>query len=159
MMADKIKTEKAVNVYHKLIETLDSIGWQYSILEDEPGVTYTVNGDDMIMEFIVTINPDAQILHFLSVLPMRFDEDKRLDGLMAACAVSSTVPWGTFSFNMENSKIVYGASSIFSDCEVNEGWFTQQMDMAHAVVDMFNDRFLALAKGYMTIEEFIAQIS
>lgn len=159
MMADIIKTGKAVNVYHKLIETLDSIGWKYSTLEDEPGVIYTVNGDDMIMEFIVTIHPDAQLLHFLSILPMRFDEEKRMDGLMAACAVSGKVPWGTFSFNMETSKIVYGASSIFSDCEVNEGWFTQQMDMAHAVVDMYNDRFLALAKGYISIEEFIAQAS
>lgn len=148
---------EAMEVYNKLIGTLDSMGWQYSRLEDEPGVRYTVNGDDIPMDIVIVIHPGVQLIRFLSILPVKFSEERQMDGIAAACAASHGLVFGAFSFHLKNRKIVYTASSIFLDSDVNSGWFRHQMDYVHAIVDTYNDRFLAVAKGYMGLDEFIRQ--
>lgn len=154
-MTGLMRKEKAVSVYNRLIETLEHMGWCYDKLENDLEVRYRVNGEDIPMEFAIIVNEDTQMVQFLSILPMTFTEEKQWEAVMAVCEATRGLAYGEFSFNVANRKVIYTAASLFLDCEIDEEWFRCQMDYAHHIVDAYNDRFLALAKGYIDLEKFI----
>lgn len=154
-MINKIKQENAVNVYHCLLRTLDRMGWKYDRKEEDLEVRYCVNGDDIPMDIVVIVNANSQMVQFLSILPVTFAEEKQWEAVMAVCTATRGLAYGAFSYNVRSRKIVYTAASLFFGCEISGDWFKCQMNYVHNIVDIYNDRFLALAKGYIDLEKFI----
>lgn len=155
-MATENMMNQAKEIYGKLIQTLENIGWHYREAGDL-SVNYTVTGDDLPMEFIVTIDADLLAIRFASILPVKFSEEKRLDGIIAACAASNGLKEGVFSCRESDGTMLFISASPFIDCEVGEGWFRTMMDFAHGTVDQFNDKFLMLSKGLIDINKFVAE--
>jgi hypothetical protein len=62
----EIKMERAKKVYATLCEALDDRNWKYENVDDELLVHFTVNGDDLPMQFIIFVDVDRQLLRLLS---------------------------------------------------------------------------------------------
>lgn len=151
----EIKMERAKKVYATLCEALDERNWKYEKVDDELLVHFTVNGDDLPMQYIIFADVDRQLLRLLSPLPFDMAEDKRIDGAIATCHATYGLRDGSFDYDLSDGKIVYRMTSAFLDNEVPVSVIQYMIDFTGAVVDKYNDKFFALNKGFLTIEKFL----
>lgn len=151
----EIKMERAKKVYATLCEALDARNWKYEKVDDDLLVHFSVNGDDLPIQYIIFVDVDRQLIRLLSHMSFDMSEDKRIDGAIATCHATYGLRDGSFDYDLSDGKIVYRMTSAFLDNEVPVSVIQYMIDFTGAVVDKYNDKFFALNKGFLTIEKFL----
>ena len=151
----EIKMERAKKVYATLCEALDERNWKYEKVDDDLLVHFSVNGDDLPIQYIIFVDVDRQLIRLLSHMSFDMSEDKRIDGAIATCHATYGLRDGSFDYDLSDGKIVYRMTSAFLDNEVPVSVIQYMIDFTGAVVDKYNDKFFALNKGFLTIEKFL----
>ena len=151
----EIKMERAKKVYATLCEALDARNWKYEKVDDDLLVHFSVNGDDLPIQYIIFVEVDRQLIRLLSHMSFDMSEDKRIDGAIATCHATYGLRDGSFDYDLSDGKIVYRMTSAFLDNEVPVSVIQYMIDFTGAVVDKYNDKFFALNKGFLTIEKFL----
>ena len=151
----EIKMERAKKAYATLCEALDARNWKYEKVDDELLVHFSVNGDDLPIQYIIFVDVDRQLIRLLSHMSFDMSEDKRIDGAIATCHATYGLRDGSFDYDLSDGKIVYRMTSAFLDNEIPVSAIQYLIDFAGAVVDKYNDKFFALNKGFLTIEKFL----
>ena len=151
----EIKMERAKKAYATLCEALDARNWKYEKVDDELLVHFSVNGDDLPIQYIIFVDVDRQLIRLLSHMSFDISEDKRIDGAIATCHATYGLRDGSFDYDLSDGKIVYRMTSAFLDNEVPVSVIQYMIDFTGAVVDKYNDKFFALNKGFLTIEKFL----
>jgi len=154
-MSDEIKKNHAIKVYETLCEALEKREWKYDKKEDKMVVYFGVSGDDLPMDFIITVDEDRQLIRLISPMSFKMSEEKRIDGAIATCVASYGMADGSFDYDLSDGRIVFRMTASFIDSEIGEDLFQYMISCACAMVDMYNDQFLAIDKGFMSISEFI----
>ena len=148
---------KARAVYNTLIEMLDSRDWKYEKHEDKLLIKSGIQGDDLPVEYIMLVNPRNEVVQFLSSLPFKMPEDKRVDGALAVCVANYGLVDGSFDYDLTDGEIRYRLTSSYRESELSPELFEYMMMVAASTVDNYNDRFFMLSKGMITIQQFIEQ--
>lgn len=156
-MADENKMELAQKVYATICSALDARGWHYGKDEEKLVVHFGVNGDDIPMQLIIAVDADRYMVRLLSPLPFKMSEGKRMEGAIAACAASYGMADGSFDYDLANGRIVFRMTACYRGSELGEGVFQYMISCACAMIDQYNDQFLAVDKGVMSISDFIAK--
>ncbi|MCD7785550.1 MAG: YbjN domain-containing protein [Oscillospiraceae bacterium] len=156
-MADEKKLALAKEVYTNLYKSIDSRGWSYDKEEDALIAYFTVRGEDLPMRFILVVDIDRQLIRLLSPLPFKMSESKRMDGAIAACVASYGMIDGSFDFDISDGTVMFRMTASFRESTIGDGLFKYMIDCSAAMVDKYNDRFLALEKGFMSISDFMAK--
>ena len=154
-MADERNIELAKQVYQTLCEAIERREWNFGKDEENLIVHFGVNGDDILMQFILGVDADRQLIRLLSPLPFKMGEDKRMEGAIAACSASYGMVDGNFDFNLVDGSIAFRMTASFRDSVIGEGLFHYMIACSCAMVDKYNDKFLALDKGVISITDFI----
>jgi hypothetical protein len=149
--------EQAKKVFGTLVNMLDTRDWKYEKHEDDLLIKSGIKGDDLPIEFIVVVKPKNQVVQFLSVLPFNMPEDKRVDGAIAACIANYGLVDGSFDYDIRDGRFVYRLTSSYRESVLGEDLFEYMIMCAASTVDMYNDKFFMLAKGMMTMQQFIEQ--
>lgn len=156
-MDDLKKQEQAANAFAVLCDTLDARSWNYS--KDEVNgnnlVRFGVNGDDIPMDLIIVVDTDRALLRVLSQLPVKFPEDKRVEGAIAACIVSNNFADGNFDYDLNDGSVTYRMTASYRDCEIGQELCAYLVDCTCSMVDKYNDKFLMLAKGMIELDAFL----
>jgi len=84
-------------------------------------------------------------------------EDKRMEGAIATCVASFGMADGSFDYDLAVGRIVFRMTASFRESVIGEGLFQYMISCACAMVDEYNDKFLAIDKGLMSINDFIAK--
>lgn len=153
-MADN-KAQVAKEIYNSLCDAIDKIGWKYDKEEDKLLVHFAVSGEDIPMKFIMFVDEDRQLLRLISYMPFKMSEAKRYEGAVAACVSSYGLIDGSFDYDITDGEISFRMVQPFMDGSISESTFMHMISFSCSVVDDYNDRFMALDKGFMSIEEFI----
>ena len=156
-MVDKMAN--AQQVYETLCKALDRRGWKYGKDEEKLLVHFGVRGDDIPMNFIIYVDAERQLVRLMSPLPFKMSEEKRMEGAIATCAATYGMADGSFDYDLSNGEIVFRMTASIRESQLGEGLFQYMMSCACAMVDKYNDQFLALDKGIMSIADFIAKNS
>lgn len=154
-MADN-KQILAQQVYGKLISALTSREWTYARDDDRMRVQFDVSGDDFPMRFVMIVDAERQQIRLLSRLPFEMSENKRMEGAVATCVASFMLPDGNFDYNVETGEIGFRVTHVFMDSDISEEVLQYMISWSCAVVDKYNDKFFAIDKGYLTLDDFIA---
>ena len=154
-MAD-IKTERALDAYKTLCAALDDRSWKYEKFNDEMLVRFSVNGDDLPIQYIIYIEGDRQQVRLLSQLTFDMSEDKRIDGAIAVCHASYGLTDGSFDYDLSNGQITFRMTQSFEESAININIIQYMIDLTSYVVDDFNDKFFAINKGFLSIDKFLA---
>ncbi|MBQ5335119.1 MAG: hypothetical protein J6Z45_04150 [Oscillospiraceae bacterium] len=154
-MADN-KQILAQQVYGKLISALTSREWTYARDDDRMRVQFDVSGDDFPMRFVMIVDAERQQIRLLSRLPFEMSESKRMEGAVATCVASFMLPDGNFDYNVETGEIGFRVTHVFMDSDISEEVLQYMISWSCAVVDKYNDKFFAIDKGYLTLDDFIA---
>ena len=156
-MNENNKNEKAKEVYKTLCEAIDSIGWHYNKLEELNVVFFDVSGDDIPMDFMIVVNADVQRITLMSKMPFSMSEDKRVEGAIAATCATNSIIDGCFDYDIKDGSIFFNMTSTYIDCTFGKDRLLYLVNVAANTIDEYNDQFLAINKGTLSIEAFIAQ--
>jgi hypothetical protein len=155
---------KAEAVFDTLIDMLDTRDWKYEKHEEKLLIKSCIKGDDIPIEFIVVVNPKNEVVQFISSLPFKMPEDKRVEGALAVCAANYTLLDGSFDYDIRDGKIIFRMTSsyrgsIFSEnvIFITKDLFEYMIMVAASTIDKYNDKFLMIAKGRMTVQQFMEQ--
>ena len=149
--------QKAQEVYATLISMLDNIGWTYDRHDDKLLIKSGVKGDDFPVEFIVLVNSRNEVVQFISSLPFKMPEDKRVDGAIAVCVANYGLVDGSFDYDISDGEIRFRLTSSYRETVLSEELLKYVIMVSAGTVDKYNDKFFMLSKGMITIQQFIEQ--
>ena len=156
-MVDEKKMELAKQVYQTLCEAIERREWNFGKDEEKLLVHFGVSGDDIPMQFILIVDAERQLIRLMSPMPFKMSESKRMEGAIATCAASFGMADGSFDYDLSDGTIVFRMTASFRESLIGEGLFQYMISCSCAMVDKYNDQFLALYKGIMSITDFIAK--
>lgn len=154
-MIGQDKTASAKKVYDTLCAAIESNNWRYEKDEENWAIIFTVSGEDLPLQFIIFIDTDRQLIRLLSPLSFKMSEDKRIEGAIATCAVTYALADGSFDYDISDGTIAFRMTASFLDSVIGEELLRYMIFCACITVDKYNDKFLALNKGLIGIDEFI----
>ena len=149
--------EQAKQVYQKIINMLDNRGWKDERHDEDLVIASGVTGEDLPIAFIFAVKPQNHLVQFLSKLPVTMPEQKRIDGAIAACAASNHLIDGSFDYDVMNGRIVFRLTSSYLNSDISEDLLEYMLMVSAATIDEYNDKFLMLAKGMITIQKFLEE--
>ena len=127
--------------------------------EEKLLVHFGVSGDDIPMQFILVVDAERQLVRLMSPMPYKMSEGKRMEGAIATCAASYGMADGSFDYDLSDGEIVFRMTASFRESLIGEGLLQYMISCSCAMVDKYNDQFLAIDKGLMSITDFIAKES
>lgn len=156
-MVDEKKMELAKQVYQTLCDAIERREWNFGKDEEKLLVHFGVSGDDIPMQFILIVDAERQLIRLMSPMPFKMSESKRMEGAIATCAASFGMADGSFDYDLSDGTIVFRMTASFRESLIGEGLFLYLISCSYVMVDKYNDQFLALDKGVMSITDFIAK--
>lgn len=153
-MTDELKRKYAERAFSTLCAALDAREWRYKKENDDLMVQFDVKGDDLPMHFIIFMDVDRQMARLLSPLSFKMSEEKRVEGAIAACVANCGMVDGNFDYDISDGSITFRMTESFRDCTLGETVFQYLISCACAMVDQYNDKFLALSKGMLSLPDF-----
>ena len=156
-MAEEMNMQKAKEVFGTLTKMLDTRDWKYEKHEDKLLIKSGVKGDDLPVEFIVVVNPRNEVVQFISAMPFNMPEDKRVDGAIAVCAANYGLVDGSFDYDLRDGEISFRLTSSYRESTLSEDLFEYMIMVSASTVDQYNDKFFMIAKGMMTVQQFLEQ--
>ncbi len=158
-MADEKNLEQSKIAFNTLCKALEHNDWSYDKDEKELKIECKARGDDLPMDIRICIYPDNMVIALYSNMPFVIQEDKRLETAIAVSAVNNNLVDGSFDFNIANGNLLFRLTSSFRESTVSEEVFSYMLHCSCITIDEYNDKFLMLSKGIVSIEKFISDFT
>ena len=146
---------KAVEVYDTLCSMLDNINWKYEKVEEKLMIKSGVKGDDLPIDFLMIVKPNSEVVQFISSLPFNMPEDKRVEGALAICAANYGMVNGSFDYDLSDGQILFRLTTSYRESLLSEALLEYMVMVSASTIDKYNDRFFMLAKGMISLEQFM----
>lgn len=109
------------------------------------------------MDFVLAVDAQRQLLRVFSKLPFIVPEDKRMELAIAVCVASNRLADGSFDYDIARGTVVFRLTASFRESKIGDGLFEYLIGCSSVTVDAFNDKFLLLCKGLISLSDFIAK--
>ena len=152
---DDMKMQHASDMYAKLCESMDLLNWKFTKKEEDLLIESGVRGDDLPIGLFIKLNTDLQLLSLFSHLPIAVPEDKRLDFAVAISLINNKLVDGCFDYDITDGSILFRITNSFLDVVLGFETLRYLIFCACSIIDNYNDKFLMLAKGMLSLEKFM----
>ena len=142
-------------IYEQLKAHFESHGLKYTPHDEDQVITLTAQGDDFPIPVIIRVIGEREVLRISSPLPGEFPEDKRIDAAVAIATINEHLLNGAFIIDMSDGSVVYRVCQSFHDNDISEEQIRYLMSVVFTTTDEYNDSLFLLAKGMITLEQFI----
>ncbi len=149
--------KRAREVYNTLVKTLREKDWKFQPIDEDMVIRSSVTGEDLPVEFIMRVREDKEIVEFYSKLPCHMPDGKRVDGAIAVCVANYGMIQGCFDYDISDGEIRFRMTNSFHEGTLNGDLMYQMLMIGASTVDAYNDKFFMLAKGMLTVQQFIEQ--
>ncbi len=157
-MAELKNLEQAKDAFATLCRTLDKHEWSYNKDDENLSLKCGAQGDDLPMEFTIKVDADRMLVMLASHLPFVIQEDKRIDVAIAVSAVNNVLADGCFDYDIATGHLFFRMTNSFMESVLSEEVFAYLLFCSCHTIDEYNDKFLMLAKGMLSIEQFISTL-
>lgn len=154
-MSNEMNTQAAKAVYEMICEMLDDKELKYARHDDDLVISCGVRGEDLPIDLLFMVRGDRQIVQLISPLSFKIDEDKRLDAAVAVAVANYGLVNGSFDYDISDGEIRFRMTQSFIEHMPCKEVFHYMLLAAYSSIDQYNDLFLMLNKGLMTLEQFI----
>ncbi|MCQ2467713.1 MAG: YbjN domain-containing protein [Clostridia bacterium] len=141
--------------FDTLCKNLDDHGWHYDKDLDNLKIDVGCSGDDMPMDLRIRVDPKRQLISVLSLIPTTTPEDKRFEMAVAVSIVNNKLADGCFDFDINDGSLFFRISNSFIDTVIGSEAFSYMLIVSFKTIDEYNDKFLMLNKGLISVENFI----
>lgn len=156
-MNDEMIRKAGENVYETICNMFDNMGYHYERHDEDLVISCTVRGDDFPMDILFIVRSERQLVQLISPMPFIVPEDKRIDMAVASAVVNDRLIDGSFDYSLKQGKIVFRLTSSYIESILGEELFSYMLMVSASTIDEYNDKFFMLAKGMMTLEQFIEE--
>ena len=156
-MAEEVNMKKANEVFNTLTRMMDELGLHYEKDEEKLMVKGGVVGDDLPIQYVIFVRPANEVVEFLSPMPFNMPEDKRVDGALAVCVANYGLIDGSFDYDLSDGEIRFRLTSSYRESTLGKELFEYMIMVSAQTIDDYNDKFFMLAKGMITVQQFIEQ--
>lgn len=140
-------------IYESICSVLDQMEISYKKIEEDLVILFGHRGQDMNHELLIAVNVKQEAIQLMEKLPFKIDPEKAADVAIAVCNVNDRVLLGKFTYNMED-RLAYEVAQVFSGSLIGEETIKRMILALVFTVEEYDDKFMALNKGYITPEEF-----
>lgn len=154
-MAEDKKT-LAKKVYQTVCSALEERNWTYKKDEEKRAVFFGVTGEDLPMDIVMSVDEDRQLLRIFSPMPYNIPEDKRIDLAVAVCHAAFGMADGGFDYDIAKGSIHFRAAAAFHGSDIGTGLVQYLISLTCAMVDKYNDQFLMVSKGTLSLQDFLS---
>ena len=158
-MAEQKNLEQAKNVFETLCQAFDKHGWHYNKDEEELSIECGAQGEDLPMKITIKVDADRMLAMLISHIPFVIQEDKRLDVAIAVSVINNSLVDGCFDYDIASGSIFFRMTNSFLESKIGEEVFAYMLLCSCQTIDEYNDKFLMLAKGMISIEQFLATLA
>lgn len=158
-MAEQKNLEHAQMTFKALCRALEKNDWHYEKDEEKLSIECGARGDDLPMELTVRVDVDRMLVMLLSRIPFVIKEDKRLDVAIAVSAINNRLVDGSFDYDVSSGHIFFRMTNSFIESILNEEVFAYMLYCSCQTIDEYNDKFLMLSKGMLSVEQFLSSLS
>lgn len=158
MTPDQTRIENKEKNAKILLSMLENRRLKYVVEEETDARTHIrihFKGEDLPMTLHIILRTDKQIVSVLSAIPFRIVEEHLQTAAVAVAAANHGLIDGSFDLNLSNGNIVFRLTSCFLGSVLSEQLFSYLMFVSAETIDRYNDRFLALNNGEMTLDQFL----
>lgn len=155
MANEENKAVRAQKAYRDLYTHLDAIGLKYTRHDDDKVIALTMHGDDLPIEMLLLVKEKQEVISLLSPVRPKVPEDKRIDAAVAVNVANYGIIFGSFDYDLSDGEIRWRAVLPYADAAITEEQVKYLMFVSAHTIDNYNDKFLMLSKGMMTLEQFI----
>lgn len=159
IMSEIKDIELAKATFQTLCCALDKNEWSYKKDEEKMSIECGAQGDDLPIEITINIDADRMVAIMISKLPFVIEEEKRLDVVVAVSAVNNILVDGCFDFDIASGHMFFRMTNSFIDSKISEEVFSYLLFCSCQAIDEYNDRFLMIGKGIVSIEQFLTSLS
>lgn len=157
-MAEQENLKLAKTTFETLCKALEHHDWHFKKDEENMTIECGAQGDDLPMEITIVVDPERMLIILMSHLPFVMSEDKRLDTAVAVSAVNFALVDGSFDYDIKSGHMIFRMSNSFRESLIGEDLFMYMILVSCHTIDEYNDKFLMLSKGIITLEQFIENI-
>ena len=155
---DESKELRAKEVYDTLLDTLNERGIRYEYDESKNQVYLHSRGEDFPIDITFTVQPERDLIIAMSRLTFTVPEDKRIGFAIAVGMVNSVLVDGNFELDLEHGELYFKLTSSYYDSQIGSTVFNYILDCCGALIDQYDDKFFAMAKGYVTLDKFLEEL-
>lgn len=152
-MADVHAEEMGKAIYNSICSVLENMGLSYRKAEDDMVVMFGHRGEDMNHNLWMVVNVEKEAIQLYERLPFDIDKERSAEIAKAIAYVNDCLLIGKFTYNMED-RLMFEVSQIFSGSLIGEATIKRMILSLAVSVEEYDDKFLALNKGYLKAEDF-----
>ena len=141
--------------YAAITAMLDNDGYRYSSKYDDLRIELGFETDDLDVKIAFIIDEERELVRVFSFLPFKFPEDKRIEAAVAVCTANHGMVNGSFDYDISDGDLLFSAVNSYKDACFSMDIARYMLGITLSTVDKYNDRFYALAKGFISISDFI----
>ena len=147
--------QEALKVYRMFKDYLDGIYFRYTPLDEELVITLRANGNGLPMDVLIRVLEDRKVVQVLIPLSCKVPEDKRVDGAVAVSVANYGIINGSFDYDFNDGKILFRTTHSYRGVSMTKETIRYLVQVSCSTTDKYGDKFFALCKGLMTLEQFI----
>lgn len=153
-MEDERKQKLAQNVYSNICSMFEDMNFNHERDDEKLVIRSTVHGDDIPMDMVIIVNPDAQTVSFFSPMPFKVPDDKISEMAIAIAIANNGLRNGSFDFDISDGKIIFRMTACYIDSILGKELYRMMLIVSSNTIDRYNDKFLMLSKGMISLEQF-----
>ncbi len=133
---------------------LDNIKWKYERDDKKRTVATTAVGRDLKINLRMVVSEDRQLMYVKSAMPFTVPQDRRDVVGKAVTYANFSMLNGCFEYDYDHY-LGYKIVVPFFDTVLSEKICHYMVMLTCQMVDKFNDKFLELIQGKMTLKDFV----
>ena len=154
-MAEQKEIKEAKVVYDSLCDMLDEKGIRFEKDVEEMSIHLVMRGEDLPVEIFVVVDADRKLIRAFSPMPFAFSAPKRVEGAIATCQANYRLVDGSFDYNVKDGRIIFRLTSSYRQSLISKELLTYMIACLCYTVDDYNDKFLMIDRGQLSLEDFI----
>lgn len=158
-MAEVNNIAQAKATFDTLCQALEHHEWHYEKDEEKLSIECGAQGEDLPMEITIKVDAERMLIMVLSHMPFVIQEDKRLEVAIAVSAINNALVDGCFDYDVASGHMFFRMTNSFLESTVGEEVFSYLLFCSCQTIDEYNDKFLMLAKGMISIEQFLSTLA
>lgn len=150
------KMEMGRTVYNTICAALDEAEIKYDRHDETLFIDFRYKGEDMIHNQFILVNPEREAIQWIDRLPFAISSEKSAEMALAVCTVNDRLLAGRFSYNGKE-QLQFEMTQLYTGGLVSKALIKRITFMCYQTVEDFDDKFMALNKGYLKINDFFKE--
>ncbi len=144
--------------YRTLLYAVKKKGWTCGNDDNNLSIDYGVNGENLHMNFVVSIDADRKLVRLISKLPLKFDIKRIVAGAISICTANYYFDDGCFDINLNDGTVQYRLTTSYRDSNISAEVLIYFMDFAVWAIDKFYTSLQDVTDGKMDAAQFYEKV-